>query len=91
VLQINGMPYEVLPLYDGAALAGYRLLKPGGAMYDVGTAEPHSWACDCPDATYHPERPGGCKHVRALRAALAALSGPPPQPGTSRASCVPGC
>jgi uncharacterized Zn finger protein len=29
--------------------------------------------CDCPDATYHPERPGGCKHGAALRAALATL------------------
>jgi hypothetical protein len=30
--------------------------------------------CDCPDHTFHPERPGGCKHMRALAAALAALA-----------------
>jgi hypothetical protein len=43
-------------------------------MYDVATVEEHVWTCDCPDATYQPERPGGCKHVKALRAALAALA-----------------
>src|SRR5438270_13273009 len=74
VLAINSTAYEVLPVYDGAALAGYRLLKADGAMYDIGTAGPHGWTCDCPDATFHPERPGGCKHVQALRAALAALA-----------------
>ena len=73
-LEINGTAYEVLPLFDGAALVGYRLLKADGTMYDVGTAGAHGWTCDCPDATYHPERPGGCKHVQALRAALAALA-----------------
>jgi hypothetical protein len=71
VLQINGISYEVLPLYDGEQRVGYRMLKADGTMYDVETAcEP--WRCDCPDATYHPERPGGCKHVLALRAALKA-------------------
>jgi hypothetical protein len=56
------------------ALVGYRLLKANATMYDVGTTAPHGWTCDCPDATFHPERPGGCKHVSALRAALAALA-----------------
>jgi hypothetical protein len=71
VLQINGTVYEVLPLYDGEALVGHRLLKADGTMYDIETAcEP--WRCDCPDATFHPERPGGCKHALALRAALRA-------------------
>jgi hypothetical protein len=74
VLEINGTAYELLPLYDGEMLVGYRLLKADGAMYDVETAGPHGWTCDCPDATFHPERPGGCKHVSALRAALAALA-----------------
>jgi hypothetical protein len=59
VLEINGTPYEVLPLYDDDVRVGYRLLKAGGTMYDVGTAGPHGWTCDCPDATFHPERPGG--------------------------------
>ena len=74
VLQVNGTAYEALPLLDGETLVGYRLLKADGTMYDVETAGPHGWTCDCPDATFHPERPGGCKHVNALRAALAALA-----------------
>jgi hypothetical protein len=68
VLEINGTRYEVLPLYDGESRVGYRLLKADGTMYDVDTTR-EPWLCDCPDATYHPERPGGCKHVLALRAA----------------------
>jgi hypothetical protein len=71
VLAINGTPYELLPLYDGQARVGYRLLKADGAMYDLPA---DLSGCDCPDATYHPERPGGCKHAAAVRAALAALA-----------------
>jgi hypothetical protein len=72
VLEVNGTAYEVLPLHDGEDHVGFRLLKADGTMYDVDTAW---WRCDCPDTTFHPERPGGCKHVAALRAALAALEG----------------
>jgi hypothetical protein len=70
VLAINGTRYEVLPLFDGPARVGYRLLKADGTMYDLPA---DLSGCDCPDATYHPERPGGCKHAAAVRAALAAL------------------
>jgi hypothetical protein len=46
---------------------GYQLRKPEGKVYDLSS-------CDCPDAEFHPERPGGgCKHRKALRAALRAL------------------
>lgn len=72
VLSINGITYEVLPVYDGDVLAGYRLLKAEGQMYDL-PADLSS--CDCPDRCFHPERPQGCKHMLALRAALAALGG----------------
>jgi hypothetical protein len=74
LLEINGQTYELLPLRDGTALVGYRLRKPDGTLYDVGIVDPHGWTCDCPDATFHPERPGGCKHAAALRAALAATA-----------------
>ena len=70
VLAINGTAYEVLPLFDGAALVGYRLLKADATMYDLPA---DLSGCDCPDHAFHPERPGGCKHMSALRAALAAL------------------
>src|SRR4051794_34518234 len=71
VLEINGTPYDLLPLYDGEERVGYRLLKADGAMYDVPA---DLTGCDCPDATFHPERPGGCKHRASLKAALTALS-----------------
>ena len=35
VLEINGTPYELLPLYDGETRVGYRLLKADGTMYDL--------------------------------------------------------
>ncbi len=28
-------------------------------------------SCDCPDATYNPDRPQGCKHQKALRKLIA--------------------
>ncbi len=71
VLAINGTAYEVLPVYDGELLAGFRLLKADGAMYDLPADLSR---CDCPDHTFHPERPGGCKHMGAMRASLAALA-----------------
>jgi hypothetical protein len=50
---------------------GYRLERADtGALYDL----PADLSdCTCPDAAWRP-RPGGCKHQRALRAALAALA-----------------
>lgn len=32
--------------------------------------------CDCPDATYRPGRPGGCRHKVALRLTLTPLQTP---------------
>ena len=69
VLTINGTLYHVLRLDGGV---GYRLEKTDGTLYDVNT-EAATWTCDCKDATFCPERPGGCKHVAALRAALAVV------------------
>jgi hypothetical protein len=70
---INGRAYTVNVLRGtGRAIIGYRLIKADGTAYDVNTEAEH-WSCDCPDATFHPERPGGCKHAVALRAALAAV------------------
>jgi hypothetical protein len=68
ILAINGVPYVVLRLSSGV---GYRLEKGDRTTYDVNT-EAETWTCDWPDATFHPERPGGCKHIAALRAALKA-------------------
>ena len=69
VLAINGTNYTLTTLRDQTGIVGYRLVKADGTAYDVCTSE-ERWSCDCPDATFHSERPGGCKHVAALRAAL---------------------
>jgi hypothetical protein len=71
VLAINGTNYTVTVLRGQNGIVGYRMAKVDGTVYDIGTTE-ERWTCDCPDATFHPERPGGCKHVVALRAALKA-------------------
>jgi hypothetical protein len=63
--------YLVYQLRDNGRPVGYRLKKADGTVYDL-AADLSS--CDCPDGTYHPERPeGGCKHRKALQVALAAL------------------
>jgi hypothetical protein len=65
--------YTVTENVDGLCLAGWRLVKQDGTVYDL----PADFSsCDCPDQTYHPERPLGCKHMRALPAALQALGAP---------------
>jgi hypothetical protein len=72
VLEVNGVSYELLPLFSGAetVLDGYRLLKSSGEMYDL----PRDLSgCDCPAHTYRPDAP--CKHMLALKAAFAHLDG----------------
>jgi hypothetical protein len=55
--------------FEGDRLLGLRLRKFGGEepAYDL-PADLSS--CDCPDRTYRAERPGGCRHMAALRQAL---------------------
>ena len=48
--------------------AGYRLRKFGsGKQHDLPA---DLSACSCGDRTHRPERPGGCRHMAALRQAL---------------------
>ena len=51
-------------VFEGERCTGFQLVKFGtGEVYDL----PRSLdSCDCPDGTYRPERPGGCKHQQAL-------------------------
>jgi hypothetical protein len=69
--------YLVTENRDGLALLGFRLQKADGSHYDL-PAE--LTTCDCADATHNPERPGGCKHRRALGRALASLQPTPDRP-----------
>jgi hypothetical protein len=53
-----------------AVVTGFRVTKATGEVYDLDPSRPWGLQCDCPDATYRPNRPGGCKHAVALRQAL---------------------
>jgi hypothetical protein len=76
VLLIDGSPYLVsiigeLPPEGEPLVFGWRVVKHDGTHYDIDTRTAWGqWQCDCPDATYRGERPGGCRHAAALRQAL---------------------
>jgi len=65
--------YLVFANRDGARLLGMRVVKMStGVSHDIDmTTSP--WRCDCGDATHRPNRPGGCRHVVALRQAAEQL------------------
>jgi hypothetical protein len=67
-------PYWCQAIYDGERCTGFRLTKfATGEVYDL----PRDLSiCDCPDRTYRPERPGGCRHMVALRQALPTVRKP---------------
>jgi hypothetical protein len=84
-LLINGVEYLVLELLspdDGYPL-GWQLLRPAAGRVDAASycvlVHDGDLLCDCPDSTYRPDRPEGCKHQRALAAALRALERTPPR------------
>lgn len=73
-LEINGTVYDVLPVLSvGGNVHGYNLHKwdDAGTVYHVDTDFPR-WECNCPDSRFRP-KPEGCKHIRALKAALQRL------------------
>jgi hypothetical protein len=43
-------------------------VKDDDNVYDI-DASGEFFSCDCPDGTYRPNRPAGCKHVRSLQVA----------------------
>jgi hypothetical protein len=75
--------YWCRAVFQGDVCTGFRLTKFGtGDVYDV----PRSLdTCDCPDRTYKPERPGGCRHMAALRQALPTVA--KDQPAPARKPC----
>jgi hypothetical protein len=46
-----------------------------GRKHDVDFTAEFGWRCDCEDATYNPQRPGGCKHVVSCRLMAQQLKG----------------
>jgi hypothetical protein len=67
-VSINDKPYYLSVLAGGFRLTGFDPRKEEVTVYDL-PADLSS--CDCPDACYR-DRPGGCKHVKALQALKAA-------------------
>jgi hypothetical protein len=75
--------YWCKALFEGERCTGFRLTKFGtGESYDV----PRDLSgCDCPDRSYRPDRPGGCKHIAALRQALPTITRPETAPARESA------
>lgn len=69
--------YWCLAVFQGERCTGFQLTKFGsGEVYDL----PRDLSsCDCPDHTYRGERPGGCKHMAALRQALPIVTNTAPR------------
>jgi hypothetical protein len=68
---------------DGQKLVGFRLRPFASAeVYDVPLALD---TCTCADATYRPERPGGCRHQQALRQSLPTVVKDEPAPVSNAA------
>jgi hypothetical protein len=66
---------------DTALPLGWQLIRPAegrvdASAYDVLVYE-GELLCHCPDSTYRPDRPGGCRHAKALAAALTVLERQP--------------
>lgn len=68
---------------DRDRLLGMRFLKLStGVSHDLDlTVTP--WRCDCGDATHRPDRPGGCRHLAALRQAADQLRGQAAEPAAT--------
>jgi len=82
LLEINGQPYTAIAVVDAGKVVSWRLLKHEGVLqYDLTVGK--DAACDCLDFLYRRDGKdeSGCKHIAALRVALAAI-GILPEEGT---------
>jgi hypothetical protein len=68
-IEIDGKPYYLERTGTGFRLVGWDERDKEVTVYDLPLTLD---SCDCPDATYRSERPGGCKHRKALLALQAA-------------------
>jgi hypothetical protein len=68
-VRINDRDYYLARHETGYRLHGYDPKKGKSTCYDLPS---DLSSCDCPDATFCPERPEGCKHRKALLALKAA-------------------
>lgn len=71
----DALLYWSKALTSGGRIVGVELTKFATAeTRHVHLAPDGAAVCDCEDATYRPDRPGGCKHVVALTMALTAAT-----------------
>jgi hypothetical protein len=68
-IEINGKPYLISTCYGCYQLFGFDHKAKKATHYDI---VPDCSSCDCPDATFNADRPEGCKHVKAIKALVAA-------------------
>ncbi len=77
LISIDGTVYTLTRHTDRGRTTGVRLAYvsedivdgfPVDKVYDIDLSV-NPPTCDCPDGTYRSERPGGCKHIVALRSA----------------------
>jgi hypothetical protein len=64
-VEISGKTYYLSWHSTGFKLTGWDERQQAVTVYDLPS---DLSSCDCPDATYNAERPGGCKHRKALAA-----------------------
>jgi hypothetical protein len=61
--------YDVTAHQDGERITGFGLAKDNGEMYSIDAGRWYGWTCDCGDFQF---RNRECKHIKAVRSALAA-------------------
>jgi hypothetical protein len=73
----GGRMYLLEAIRDGRRTVGLSFGPLDGTdrRHDVDFTAEFGWRCDCEDATFNGDRPGGCKHVNAARLMAGALKG----------------
>ena len=72
---LNGKLYLLGAVKDGPRTTGLAFGPLDGTdrVHHVDFTAPYGWTCDCEDATFNGDRPGGCKHRVAARRMAEAL------------------
>lgn len=60
--------YDIGAHLDGERIVGFGLAKDDDEVYAIDASQSYGWTCDCGDCQF---RARECKHIKAVRAALA--------------------
>src|SRR5262245_48962498 len=76
-VNLNGKMYLLERVADGPRTTGLAFGPINGTdtWHHVDFTAPYGWTCDCADATYNGDRPGGCKHRIAAQRLAQQLKG----------------